>query len=108
MSPEAESDLSGLYEWIADRAGAGVAMDYIERIEVFCSGLDLASERGQARDGIRPGLRIVGFERRVVIAFALLDDTVVILRVFTGGQNWAGAFQLRSEMPLFHDRVEPE
>lgn len=39
------------------------------------------------------GLRIVGFERRVAIAFAVNETRDVILRVSYGGRNWEGAFQ---------------
>ncbi|WP_158284967.1 type II toxin-antitoxin system RelE/ParE family toxin [Hoeflea marina] len=46
------------------------------------------SERGQARDDIRAGLRVIGFERCVTIAFMVSDQTVTVLRLFYGGQNW--------------------
>ncbi len=88
FTPEAEQDLYALYSWISERAGANVAIGYIERIEAFCSRLSIGSERGQPRDDIRPGLRIIGFERRVNIAFVVREKDVVILRVFYGGQNW--------------------
>jgi toxin ParE1/3/4 len=48
----------------------------------------VASERGQLREDIRPGLRVAGFEHRVAIAFIVEDERVIILRVFYGGQNW--------------------
>ena len=34
------------------------------------------------------GLRIVGFERRGVVAFTVEEGRVVILRFFSGRQNW--------------------
>jgi toxin ParE1/3/4 len=43
---------------------------------------------GTARDDVRPGLRISGFERRVTIAFSVAGIEVVILRLLYGGQNW--------------------
>jgi toxin ParE1/3/4 len=55
FAPEARDDLVQLYDWIADAADPSTAMAYIERIEAFCGGLDLASERGHVRDDIRPG-----------------------------------------------------
>jgi len=39
---------------------------------------------------IRQGLRVVGFERRVKIAFLVDDDRVTILRMFPGGKDWEG------------------
>ena len=88
FSPEAIDDLDRLYDWIASVAGATVALQYIERIEAFCMGLDLASERGVLREDIRPGLRVVGFARRLTVAFSVETDTVTIYRLFYGGQDW--------------------
>jgi toxin ParE1/3/4 len=77
FAPEAVEDLRKLYDWIAEATGAQAAMGYVARLESFCRGLGLASERGRLREDIGPGLRIVGFERRVTI-----------LRLFYGGRNW--------------------
>lgn len=88
FTPEARNDVFEIYDWIAEKSGSQIAISYIERIEAYCLGFELASERGHRRDDISPGLRIVGFERRVTIAFAVDDDCVTILRLFYGGQNW--------------------
>lgn len=88
FSPEAQDDLFALYDWIAEAASAGTAMAYVERIETYCLGFAHAAERGHRRDDIRPGLRIVGFERRLSIAFDVDDERVTILRVFYGRRNW--------------------
>lgn len=92
-APEARDDLIALYQWIAVRANPDIALGYIERIEKYCNGLDLASERGHRRDDIRDGLRIVGFEKRVTIAFMVADHAVTILRIYYGGQNWEDDFE---------------
>ncbi len=88
FAPEARADLLALYEWISTKASPDVAMAYINRIERYCREFDLASERGHLRDDIRTGLRIIGFERRITIAFMVTDQAVSILRLFYGGQNW--------------------
>jgi len=93
FAPEAKDDLLKLYDWIAEAAGPAVALPYLERIEAYCAGFDLASERGTKRDDVRRGLRIAGFERRVTIAFTVSDARVVILRVFYGGQDWQEALR---------------
>lgn len=56
--------------------------------------MDIASERGTRRDDIRPGLRTIGFERRVVIAFHVSARRVEILRFFYGGRNWTDLLEL--------------
>lgn len=91
FAPEARDDLLKLYDWIADEAGQQVALAYVERIEAFCLGFDLAAERGSRRDDIRPGLRIVGFERRMTVAFAVFEHQVTILRLFSQGRDWEKA-----------------
>lgn len=88
FAPEARDDLVALYDVIADAAGPQTAMGYIDRLERYCEGFQTASERGTRRDDVRPGLRSVGFERRVTIAFVVSDMKVVILRVFYGGRDW--------------------
>ena len=88
FSEAARRDLSELYDWIAAAAGPAVADRYLDRLAAWCRGFDLASERGTLRDDIRPGLRIVGFERRITIALMVEEDRVVILRLYYGGRDW--------------------
>lgn len=88
FSPEARDDILQIYDWIEERTDPGVALAYVERLEVYCRGFDLASERGRCRDDVRPGLRVVGFERRVTIAFLAEEERVTILRLFYGGKDW--------------------
>jgi hypothetical protein len=57
-------------------------------VEAFCGRLSVGSERGHRRDDVRSGLRILGFEQRLTIAFTVDDETVTVLRVFTAGKNW--------------------
>ncbi len=93
ISQDARADLITLYDWIAKAVSPSIALSYIERLEKYCQGFDLASERGHLREDVRPGLRIVGFERRVTIAFTVEDERIIILRIFYGGRNWADLMQ---------------
>lgn len=88
FSPEAEADLKAIYDLIADAAAPSLAIGYLERLETYCAGMALASERGHRRDDVRQGLRIVGFERRITIAFIVSAEAVTILRVFYAGRDW--------------------
>ena len=94
FAPEARDDLLELYDFIAERSGEVRARTYTERIVTYCLGLATFPERGTRRDGFRPGLRTVGFGRRVTIAFHVVGDKVTIDRVLYGGRDLARAFRI--------------
>jgi toxin ParE1/3/4 len=89
---EAADDLEWIYDTIAEASGPVTASRYEQRIRDFCDRLEFGAERGTLRDDLRPGLRIIGFERRVPIAFLLEGDRVVVLRSFYGGRDWETDF----------------
>lgn len=91
FSPEARADLIALFDYIAEQSGTGIAIGYIDRIEHYCKGFVTAPERGTRRDDLRPGLRIVGFERRIAIAFHIDRQTATIDRILYGGRDIASA-----------------
>lgn len=86
--PQAEADLIGLYEYIAERSGYGIAGGYIERIEEACMELSTFPNRGTRRDDILTGLRTIGFERRITIAFRVLKTQVEIVTIAYAGRNF--------------------
>jgi toxin ParE1/3/4 len=90
FAPEAEDDLLKIYDFIADRANPERAYAYVERIRSYCLAFDAFPERGVRRDELRPGLRIVGFEHRVTIAFHVTPTLVIIDRVLYGGRDVEG------------------
>ena len=67
-------------------------MRYIERIDKNCMSLQTLPERGPRRDDLLPGLRVIGFERRVLIAFRVSSSSVAILRILYGGRSIELAF----------------
>lgn len=91
--PAAESDLVSLYNYIAEQSGLGVAGRYIDRIESACLSLEHSPERGTRRDDIQPGLRTIGFERRVTIVFRVQGTEIVIARIFYGGRDFEGVLR---------------
>ncbi len=92
FATSAQADLDGLFEWISDRAGLATALAYTRRIESFCAGFAPFPKRGSERSDLRPGLRTIGFERRVTIAFTVQGDDVVILRILYAGRSLERAF----------------
>ena len=50
------------------------AQGYIRRIQASCERLKTFPEVGRLRDDLRLGVRILGFERRVVIVYMVLSS----------------------------------
>jgi toxin ParE1/3/4 len=92
FAPEAEEDLLRLYDFIERRSGPQRAYDYVARVTAYCLSFVTLPERGILRDDLRPGLRVIGFERRITIAFHVTAKTVTIDRLFYGGRDWEGEF----------------
>lgn len=92
FSPEAQDDLRQLSLYIAERSGTARAIAYLDRIEARCLGLRDSPERGTRRDDLWPGLRTMGFEQRVTIAFTIAANAVTILRILYGGRDLDAAF----------------
>jgi toxin ParE1/3/4 len=93
FAPEARDDLLELYEYIARQAGVARARAFTDRILSYCLGLTMFPERGRRRNELRPGLRIIGFGRRVTIAFHAAADRITIDRVLYGGRDLKRALQ---------------
>mgnify|MGYP003384293044 CR=1 FL=1 len=85
LHPEAVRDLSELYLYIAGEGRPLAAKSYIDRVVAYCENLSTFPQRGASRPDLGPGARVVGFERRVSIIFAIRGDDVVI-----GGIAYAG------------------
>lgn len=88
LSPRAEQQLDDLFEMIEAVSGLERATQFVGSIVAYCHGFDTFPQRGSRRDDIRPGIRIVGFRRRVSIAFIVEGDSVVFLGIYYGGQDF--------------------
>lgn len=93
FSPEAQEQLAELYRYIAEAASPDVAARYTEAIVSYCESLRTFPHRGTMRDDIRPGLGITHYKKRSVIAFYVDAETVSIIGVFYGGQNYETILQ---------------
>jgi toxin ParE1/3/4 len=93
FTPLAERQLDDLYEYVATRADPARADSYVDRIVAYCETLKTFPQRGHKRDDVMPGLRIIGFERRVTIAFLVTADAVLIEGILYGGRDIPAAFR---------------
>jgi toxin ParE1/3/4 len=86
FTPEAVQQLIDLDDYLA---GISVPGDeFIAAIVNHCETLATFPMRGRDRSDIKPGLRVTGYKRRVVIAYSVTTDTVTIAGVFYAGQDF--------------------
>ncbi len=88
FSPEAEAQITRLYEYIAAHASPTIAETYTGAIVERCERLGEMQLVGTARDDIRRGIRTLSFRKRVIIAYSVAQKTVTILAIFYGGQDY--------------------
>jgi toxin ParE1/3/4 len=88
FAPEALAQLQSLFSYIAATASPDVARRYTNEIVTYCEGLHVFPLRGNRRDDIRPGLRIINYKKRAVIAFSVDADEVAVIGVYYGGQDY--------------------
>jgi plasmid stabilization system protein ParE len=93
FAPEAQEQLAALYRYIAAAASPGIAERYTSAIVTYCASLQTFPHRGSPRDDIRPGMRITNYKKRTVIAFNVDAETVSIVGVFYGGQDYETVLQ---------------
>lgn len=87
FSRAADRDLAAIYRYIARESYPATAREYARRIQEFCEELDLF-ERGHRRDDLNKGVSILGFEKRVNIVVRYRESSIIIVRIFYGGQDW--------------------
>ncbi|MCF3948533.1 MULTISPECIES: type II toxin-antitoxin system RelE/ParE family toxin [Acidiphilium] len=93
FTPEAQSQLAALHHHLATNATPDMAARYTEALITRCESLATLPRRAIARDDIRPGLRIMNYRKRTVIAFSIEADRVAIIGVFHGGQDYEAALE---------------
>jgi toxin ParE1/3/4 len=82
-------DLAGVLSHIVETSHEEAALAYLNRVEKFCSGLDVMSERFPIWKAEEPNLRVATFKRSLSIAYEVRADSVVILRVLARGRDRA-------------------
>ncbi len=89
LHEQAEAELRQLYRDLAgdDKAGPVVAWNYVSGIRQYIMELAIFPKRSTVREGLVPGLRIIGYRRSVSIAFVVEEAHVMILGVFNGGRD---------------------
>lgn len=73
-SPDTEQDMVAIFRWIADQSSSQTAERFVMAIYDYCDDLADFPLRGRARDDLAPGLQVLGFRKRAVIAFTALEN----------------------------------
>jgi toxin ParE1/3/4 len=92
-SPQADSDLDGVWYYVASVSGSAEAADRLvdsitERFLLLANYPNLGRRRD---DDLRPGLRSFPVGEYIII-YVLRDENVVILRVLRGSRNIQALF----------------
>ena len=89
LRAQAQQDIKDIFDWIVSQSNyPPVAEKFVNRIYEKCESLGNFPMKGVARDDLRKGLRITGFERKAVIAYRVLSGVVEVTNVFYGGRDW--------------------
>ena len=87
LSQDAELDLDNIYRFVRRQSqSTAIARAYVTRLQNFLAAFETFPERGSLYNDIRPGLRRVGFEGRISVAFIVDDGEVLVLRLLYAGQ----------------------
>ena len=93
LTPEAQGQMLELYRYIVAAASPVVAERYISAITTYCEGLRTFPQRSNRRDGIREGLRVTIYHKRVVIDFDVDAEQTSVIGIFYGGQDYETVLQ---------------
>ena len=86
--PAAQNDLAIIYRYVRlQTLSDAVAEGYIGRVLAKIEQIGDAPYAGRSRDDLEPGLRTWSFERRIVIAYRVIDDAVEITNILYGGRS---------------------
>ena len=86
LSPEADQDISEIFDYTVDEFGIDQAVSYVSQFDVLFEQLVDNSELGRKRLEIRAELRSITQESHVVF-YRILKDRIRIVRVLHGSRD---------------------
>ncbi len=87
LGPEALADLDSLAALIEGDGGPARADAYLARLRRRIAALATFPDGGRPLPALGPGIRLLGFERRVALVYRRTQDRVVVLRVLYAGRQ---------------------
>lgn len=86
VRPRARNDLKAIFDFIVADSPKR-ALTFVDEIEALCFSLLEFPEKGRLRNDLRPGVRLLPFDCKVLIAYEVAGEVVTIIRVFYAGQD---------------------
>jgi toxin ParE1/3/4 len=91
---EASNDILNIFNMVFQNSSNLITADtFVSRIEKRCQSIGNAPYGGKPRDDLLAGLRTVPFEKRTIIAYIIVNETVEITNVFYGGRDYEALFE---------------
>lgn len=87
LGPEALADLDALSVLIERDGGPARADACLARLRRRIAALETFPDGGRPVPALGPGVRQLGFERRVTIVYRRTQDRVIVLRVLYAGRQ---------------------
>ncbi|MBB5571866.1 MULTISPECIES: type II toxin-antitoxin system RelE/ParE family toxin [Rhizobium] len=85
----AKADLRSIYEYVLDQSkNKQIALAYIKRIRDKCGKIGDVPLGGVARSDLGASLRMVVFERSIVILYLVEGERVRITNIFSGSRDY--------------------
>jgi toxin ParE1/3/4 len=88
FTPQARRHLRSIYAFLAREASPDIAQRFIDGIVSHMARFSDFPNRGTLREDLRPGLRTTSWRRRVTITFSVEQNSVFVLGIFYGGQDF--------------------
>ena len=94
--PQAVRDLNSIADYIAlDSRQRAIA--FTKEIRQFCRNLRFFPLKGRPRDEIEPGLRTLSYRGRVIVAYRVDGNRVLISNIFYAGRDYEAILRSRGQ-----------
>jgi len=93
FAKEAGEQISALYQELATGASSATAIRIVANITARCERFGEFPFLGRSRPDLSAGIRTFAFDRRIVVAYAVHPDKVIIVGIFHRGEDFEAALR---------------
>jgi toxin ParE1/3/4 len=85
----AKADLRSIFDYVRDRSGSReTAFRYTRRVRRRCEKIGEAPLGGAPRPEFGMNIRMIAFERSIVVLYAVVEGRVEITNLIAGGRDY--------------------